>query len=115
MRFPNLRYGNPAAFAYYALGRTPADLARALRRDERTIRDWLTGRARVPWWVPEIMRLQRFEAQVRHQQMFWAVQEKARMTKLGVVAPDGALELRLPETKKPQANPGLHDRLVAAG
>jgi hypothetical protein len=56
MRFPNLRYGDPTEFAYYAMGRTHAELARMLRRDERTIRDWLSGRAKVPWWVPEIMQ-----------------------------------------------------------
>lgn len=105
MRFPNLRYGHPAEFAYYAMGRSHAELARALRRDERTIRDWLSGRAKVPWWVPEILRLQRFEAEQRHRQMFWALAEKPRMTKLGVVTPTGALEL--PREKiKPWANPG---------
>lgn len=108
MRFPNLRYGNPTEFAYYAMGRTHAELARALRRDERTIRDWLTGRAKVPWWVPEIMRLKRLEAEQIHRQMFWALEEKPRLAKLGVVTTDAVLELREPK-KKPQANPGLSD------
>ena len=73
MRYPNLRYGNPTEFQYYAMGRPLKDLSRTLRRDERTIRDWLTGRAKVPWWVPEIMRLRRFEARLR----FWrAVQRR---------------------------------------
>jgi hypothetical protein len=48
MRHLNLRYGNPTEFAYYAMGIPLPDLARRLRRDERTVRDWLTGRARVP-------------------------------------------------------------------
>ena len=106
MRFPNLRYGNPTEFAYYAMGRTHAELARALRRDERTIRDWLSGRAKVPWWVPEIMRLKRLEAELRHRQMFWALRpdEKPMYTRLGVVADDGALELREPPKKKPQVS-----------
>lgn len=69
MRYPNLRYGNPTEMAYYAMGRPLADLARSLRRDERTVRDWLSGRQRVPWWVPEILRLKRMEAELRHQQM----------------------------------------------
>lgn len=91
MRFPNLRYGNPTEFAYYAMGRTHAELARALRRDERTIRDWLSGRARVPWWVPEILRLKRLEADLMYRQMFWASDEKPRLARLGVVASDGTL------------------------
>jgi predicted transcriptional regulator len=92
MRFPNLRYGNPAELAYYAMGRTLADIARQLRRDERTVRDWLSGRARVPWWVPEILRLKRLEADLMYRQMFWASDTKPRVHQLGVVAPDGSLE-----------------------
>ena len=70
MRSPNLRYANPAEFAFYATGIAPPELARRLRRDEHTVRDWLSGRIRVPWWLPEIMRLQRMEAELRHRHMF---------------------------------------------
>jgi hypothetical protein len=91
VRYPNLRYGNPTEFTYYAMGVPLADLARRLRRDERTVRDWLSGRARVPWWVPEIMRLKRLEADLRHRQMFWAVPNKPPLTRLAVVAEDGTL------------------------
>lgn len=66
---PTLRYGNPAEFPFYATGISLLELARRLRRDERTVRDWLTGRARVPWWVPEILRLNRMEAELRHRHM----------------------------------------------
>jgi hypothetical protein len=99
MRFPNLRYGNPTEFAYYAMGRTPEQLAPILRRDPRTIKDWLSGRARVPWWVPEIMRLKRFEADIVHRQMFWTVSDKASVHTLGVV--DQAGELHLVERRRP--------------
>jgi len=89
VRYPNLRYGNPTELAYYAIGVPLPILARRLRRDERTVRDWINGRTRVPWWVPEIMRLQRMEADLRHRQMFWAVPNKPTMTRLGVVTPAG--------------------------
>jgi hypothetical protein len=103
MRFPNLRYGNPTEFAYYAMGRSHADLARVLRRDERTIRDWLTGRAKLPWWVPEIMRLKHMEMVDRQRQMFGAITARKEYTRLGVVQPGAVLELqRRPEKKKPQ-------------
>ena len=69
MRYPNLRYGNPTEMAYYAMGKTNKELARSLRRDERTVRDWLSGRQRVPWWVPEIMRLRRMELDKRMREM----------------------------------------------
>jgi hypothetical protein len=69
LRYPNLRYGNPTEMKYYAIAHPLPSLARMLRRDERTVRDWLSGRTRVPWWVPEILRLKRMEAELRHQQM----------------------------------------------
>lgn len=103
MRFPNLRYGNPTEFAYYAMGRPVPELARALRRDERTVRDWLSGRAKVPWWVPEIMRLKRLEADLRHRQMFWAVTDKRSVHQLGVVSQAG--ELHLVDRRRPAPLP----------
>jgi hypothetical protein len=103
MRFPNLRYGDPTEFAYYAMGRTHAELARMLRRDERTIRDWLSGRAKVPWWVPEIMRLKRVEADLGHRQMFCGAPDKKSDHTPGLVADDGSLERRDPQKKHPRS------------
>lgn len=103
MRYPNLRYGNPAEFAYYCMDRPIADVAKSLRRDERTVRDWLTGRTKLPWWVPEIMRLKRDEMLERQRQMFGAIADRKEYTRLGVVQPDSVVELhRRPESKKPQ-------------
>lgn len=62
MRYPNRRYGNPTAMQHYAMWYGDVrSLAKALRRSERSVKDWLSGTARVPWWVPEIMRLQQME------------------------------------------------------
>ncbi|MFM0367840.1 hypothetical protein [Paraburkholderia aspalathi] len=69
MKYPNLRYGNPREMAYYAQGRSLKELARELRRSERSVRDWLTGRERVPWWVPELLRLRDMEHDLRLRQM----------------------------------------------
>ncbi|RKF33415.1 hypothetical protein BCY88_10170 [Paraburkholderia fungorum] len=55
--------------AYYAQGRNLKDLARELRRSERSVRDWLSGRERVPWWVPELLRLRDMEHDLRLRQM----------------------------------------------
>jgi hypothetical protein len=84
LRYPNLRYGNPTEMAYYAMGEPLPILARRLRRDERTVRDWISGRTRVPWWVPEILRLKRMEAELRHRQMGMG----AMPARLGIVAAD---------------------------
>ncbi|MBR8141562.1 hypothetical protein KDW46_04200 [Burkholderia vietnamiensis] len=82
MRYPNLRYGNTAELRHYADGRTLKQLARELRRSERSVHDWLTGRERVPFWVPELLRLRQFEHGQRVRQMTWAIQD----TKISAVA-----------------------------
>jgi hypothetical protein len=120
MRYPNRRYGNPTAMAHYAIwyGST-AELAKTLRRDERTVKDWLSGRARVPWWVPEIMRLQQME----HNDMVRQMTGREVLARFGVVAPAGDLVdagIRFkPERQKPQDDPmGLFEdqrRNVAGG
>lgn len=97
MRYPNLRYGNPTEMAFYAMGVPLPTLAKRLRRDERTVRDWLSARTRVPWWVPEILRLQHMEADLRHRQMGMG----ALAPRLGVVAGD-VIALPTPDVKKPQ-------------
>lgn len=110
MRYPNLRYGNPTEMAYYAMGRPLADLARSLRRDERTVRDWLSGRSKVPWWVPEILRLRRMEADLRHRQMGMG----ALAPRLGIVGAD-VIALAQPIDKKPQDGLRLVDPGSPAG
>jgi hypothetical protein len=99
MRYPNLRYGNPAEFAYYVRtgGDDIAAVARTLRRDERTIKDWLSGRQRIPFWVPELLRLRRFEADA------WRRRNGYSGAALATVTHEGQLELRRPvDVKKPQ-------------
>src|SRR5450830_900388 len=61
MRYPNTRYGNPTEFQYYAQGQKPKDIATRLRRSEHSVTQWLAGKRRLPWWIPEILRLQRLE------------------------------------------------------
>ena len=97
MRYPNLRYGNPTEMAYYAMGIPLPILARRLRRDERTVRDWLNAKRRVPWWVPEILRLKHMEADLQHRQMGMG----ALAPRLGIVSAE-VVPLRAPDAKKPQ-------------
>jgi hypothetical protein len=82
---------------YYAMGRSNADLARSLSRDERTVRDWLSGKTKVPWWVREILRLRRMELDLRQRQMGMG----ALAPLLGIVGTD-VIALPVTETKKPQ-------------
>lgn len=69
MKYPTRRYGNPEEFRYYSSGWEIKDLARFLRRSERSIRDWLNYHSKMPWWVSEIMRFNRLEADIRMRQM----------------------------------------------
>lgn len=104
MKYPNLRYGNPTEMAYYAMGIPLADLARMLRRDERTVRDWLSGKQRVPWWVPEYMRLRRMESVERSRQMRMNADPR-----LGIVRAD-VIELAPRQAKKRAADEMTHLR-----
>lgn len=69
MRYPNLRYGNPVELQFYSQGIPIKVLARQLRRSERSVKDWLEGKKKVPWWVPEVVRLQHNEHMERMRQM----------------------------------------------
>jgi hypothetical protein len=84
MRYPNTRYGNPVEFQYYAQGQKPKDIAKRLRRSEHSVTQWLAGKRRMPWWIPEILRLQRLEYDL------WMHQTGlGRMrTKLGIASAD---------------------------
>lgn len=90
MRYPNLRYGNPTAMQHYAMwygdtGGRYTNLAKALRRSERSVKDWLTGAAKVPWWVPEIMRLQKME----HDAMVYQMTGRRLGARLGTATATG--------------------------
>lgn len=85
MRYPNLRYGNPQEFAYYAQGIPIKDLAKRLRRSERCVTNWLTGRYKMPYWAPELLRLQHME----HQEMLRQMGIYRKPLRLGNVTPNG--------------------------
>jgi hypothetical protein len=89
MQYQNRRYGNPATMEHFAMwyGSTAA-LAKALRRSERSVNDWLTGRARVPWWVPEIMRLQKME----HDAMVYQMTGRQVAARLGVATTGAVID-----------------------
>jgi hypothetical protein len=69
MRYPTRRYGNQHEFEFQAQGIPIKFVAKQLRRSERTVQQWLTGVRKMPWWVPEILRLQRMEHEARLYQM----------------------------------------------
>ncbi|MFJ3046778.1 hypothetical protein ACIPEN_13190 [Herbaspirillum chlorophenolicum] len=69
MRYPNTRYGHHSEFEFWMQGHSIQVIAKRLKRSERSVHDWLTGKRKIPWWVPEILRLQHYEYYDRLRQM----------------------------------------------
>ena len=121
MRYPNRRYGNPTAMAHYAMWYGDIkSLAKALKRSERSVKDWLACRAKVPWWVPEIMRLQQME----HNNMVYQMTGRQVAARLGEVVGgqviDAGARFKRPDTSgeqypPPAAAPALPDDQSALG
>ncbi|MFZ6748033.1 hypothetical protein [Undibacterium sp. Ren11W] len=84
MRYPNQRYADIDHLIYYASDWKIKALAKHLKRDERTIKDWLSGAKKCPWWVPEILRLERLEKYRELQQM----RAEPTLAKLGIFRGD---------------------------
>jgi hypothetical protein len=103
MRYPNLRYGDPAALAYHAAGIPIPVLAKRLRRSERIVKDWLEYRKKMPWWVPEVIRLQNMEKAEQMRQM----NMQPVRAKLGLVRADALLEFPAQDEKKPGITPAI--------
>jgi hypothetical protein len=86
MKYPNLRYGNPNEFAYYVQGIPLEIIARRLRRSERSIKDWLSGVSKLPWWIPELLRLQFMELNDQRRQMsLVAVRRKSGLADVSLI------------------------------
>lgn len=61
MRYKNTRYGNPEELRHYVEHRSISEVAKSLKRSERSIKDWLNGVKKMPFWVPELLRLRDME------------------------------------------------------
>ncbi len=81
MFHPNARYGNPAEFRAYTAGMSIPQIAKVLHRHPRSIHDWLTGRKRVPYWVPELLRLRHENAMHSLRQM--GINPRAAVVNIG--------------------------------
>jgi hypothetical protein len=81
MRYPNSRYGNPEELKYYSQGMSIRELARQLKRSEKSVKQWLSFEKKVPYWVPELLRLRHMEADLRMRQMGFGDQR----LRLGIV------------------------------
>ncbi|WP_061789623.1 helix-turn-helix domain-containing protein [Herbaspirillum rubrisubalbicans] len=98
MRYPNIRYGHQGELEFWMQGHSVKEIAKRLKRSERSVHDWLHGKRKIPWWVPEILRLQHYEYQDRLRQMGF----KAPKTKLAIATAD---ILEFPKPPDPTSAP----------
>ncbi len=85
---PESTLRHPTVMQHYALwyGTVPA-LTKALNRSERSVKDWLAGKSKVPRWAPEIMRLQKME----NDAMVYRMTGRSVTTRLNIAGPAGEL------------------------
>ncbi|MEO6935145.1 MAG: hypothetical protein ABI171_07355 [Collimonas sp.] len=99
MLYPNKRYGNPEGLKYWAMGIPLNQLAYRLRRTERCVSNWLDGTKKIPFWVPELLRLQNME----HEHIMWQMGIAPLRKKLGLV--DNGQIILLPAPKRKNTTP----------
>lgn len=81
MRYPNTRYGNPEELRYYTQGMSIKEIAKRLKRSEKSVGQWLSFEKKVPYWVPELLRLWNMERNLILRQMGMGEEKQ----KLGLV------------------------------
>ncbi len=65
-------------FLYYARSVPMRHLCRTLGRHERTVKDWMNGKAVIPPWAVAVLRLQALEHElIRDQMGFTAIEREA--------------------------------------
>jgi hypothetical protein len=66
-------------FMYYARSLPMRHLCRTLGRHERTVKDWMNGKAVIPPWTVAVLRLQALEQElIRDQMGFTAIEREAQ-------------------------------------
>ncbi|GAB7524047.1 hypothetical protein PBS_30320 [Paraburkholderia sp. 2C] len=70
---------SPNEFLHYARSLPMRHLCRTLGRHERTVKDWMNGKAVIPPWAVAVLRLQALEYELMRDQMgFTAIEREAR-------------------------------------
>lgn len=92
MKYPNSRYGNPNELRYYTQGMSNKEIAKRLKRSEKSVQQWLSLEKKVPYWVPELLRLWHMERDLTMRQMGFGDQK----LKLGLVS-GGIIEFKRPQ------------------
>lgn len=70
MKNPSRRWVSPTEFDKYTSGLPRKHLSRLLRRCDRTIRDWQTGRRPIPAWTIDTLRMHGLDAIRAYREIF---------------------------------------------
>lgn len=70
MKNPSRHWVSATEFERYASGLSRKHLSRLLRRCDRTIRDWQSGRRPIPAWTVQTLRLHQHETKLAYLNMF---------------------------------------------
>lgn len=70
MHKPSRRWVSITEFESLTSGLPRKHLCRLLRRCDRTIRDWQTGRRPIPAWTTDTLRMHRLETTAAYLEMF---------------------------------------------
>jgi len=70
MKNPSRHWVSTIEFEKLSSGLPRKTLARLLRRCDRTIRDWQTGRRPIPAWTVDTLRVHRLETTQAYSEMF---------------------------------------------
>jgi transcriptional regulator with XRE-family HTH domain len=107
MRYPNTRYGNLNELLYYTQGLSVKDIAKQLKRSEKSVSEWLNGNRKIPFWVPELLRLRHLEADLRMRQMGFGEQKR----RLGIVN-GSVIDFPQPQNRANTQNPDDRTKLA---
>jgi hypothetical protein len=107
MRYPNTRYGNPTELRYYTQGLSAKQIAQQLKRSEKSVTEWLNGNRKIPFWVPELLRLRHMEADLRMRQMGFGEQKR----RLGIVN-GSVIDFPPPKNRANTQNPDDRTKLA---
>lgn len=77
MKNPSRRWVSAIEFEQHTAGLPRKFLCRLLRRCDRTIRDWQTGRRPIPAWTIDTLRMHEVEAIRAYREIFGEYRLKA--------------------------------------
>jgi len=77
---PSNSNGNPEELKHCTQGLSVKIIARNLKRPEKSVKGWLDGERKIPFWVPKLLRLRHMEKTIQMRQMGFGEQLESPST-----------------------------------